>query len=167
MWYLNFGILLFLTSVTVMSSSTMRNKLSSFKTKVQNKIKQSTSKVSSVYQKLKFITNFVLGSKAELQSEKDNFQVDVSAKFATLSFNHFGKEYTLYLPYNFHLVPKTINTKIYLYQDSPNGKIVDVKHPPGVPFLVSAEMLGVKTIEVHDLMAGDVRIFSGDKQVML
>jgi hypothetical protein len=57
-----------------------------------------------------------------------------------VTYSRLGKTYHLYVPYSRRHMVRTIGLKVYLIESS--GKEVEITQEHGVPYLVTAQMLG-------------------------
>jgi len=70
-----------------------------------------------------------------------------------------GSKYKIYVPYNQHLRSKMNGYTVYLLK---NTQLIDITQQPGIPYLVTADMLGgqsiiikkydeTKTFDLHEI----------------
>ena len=62
---------------------------------------------------------------------------------ASVSYTRYDKEYQIHIPYNKDLITKMTRLKVYLVKD---GERVEITQQPGIPYMVSARMLGGEKI---------------------
>ena len=67
-------------------------------------------------------------------------------KSAQIDYTYNGSPYTLYVPYIRRLVSPMTNSRITL-EDS-EGNEIDIRQQPGIPYVISAKMLGGKRIQI-------------------
>jgi hypothetical protein len=85
------------------------------------------------------------------EDEKQVFKPLRKTKSAMISFDHGGKQHKAFVPYNRRKASTMIGKTVYLIKDE-NGDEVreNITQKPGIPYIVSAQDLGGKSIEVVD-----------------
>ena len=91
---------------------------------------------------------------------KDTLLINSPLKSAVISYIFNGNEYKLIIPYYTNLIPKMTNTKIYI--NTPEGK-KEFNQPPGIPILVSPDMIGASSYETFDLIEDDYTAYESGK----
>jgi hypothetical protein len=103
----------------------------------------------TLYQKfLEFIyyLNFILSG----------VSVSIHRKYVHIRFKRFGKQYQLFLP-----VSPTLKTKHQVVMITKNNKIVDITHPFGIPYFLTAEDMDAQKLVFID-HNGDMRDLHGE-----
>ena len=69
----------------------------------------------------------------------NSFLINYGNGSAQVSYCRYGRSYHVNLPYRPELVRLMARTRVYLLRD---GQRVDITQQPGIPYLVTARMLG-------------------------
>lgn len=81
-----------------------------------------------------------------------NFTICDSGKAGCLTYTRHGNTYMLAVPYNRRLLSKTMDMRVFLVKDTPFEntpyKEIEITQQPGIPYLVTPDMLGGKYFKV-------------------
>lgn len=115
------------------------------------------------YQSLRFLFSLAQGfqgtSSFEPKKSTPSFVVCDNETSAIISYQRLGKTYNLLIPYSSKSVAQMAELRAYMnYED---GKSVEITQQPGVPYLISAKILGVSSITLHNLGNDKSRIYTG------
>lgn len=68
-----------------------------------------------------------------------SFSINDSERSASIVYSRFGNNYIINVPYARELVPRMVQIKAMLIK---SDKQIDVTQQPGIPYLITAAMLG-------------------------
>jgi hypothetical protein len=89
-------------------------------------------------------------------------KVYLEGRSLVIEYHFDGRECVKQLPYDRR---KNINTKVHLIDN--DGNIYYTKHDPRLPYLMTANSLGMKMIRVSNEEKGHSKEYIGDEQVEL
>ena len=101
---------------------------------------------------IKLVIRMVLVACRKKIENKQRGNVTKFERYLSVPVTMDGTDYTLYVPYT--------GDDAQYYTKSVDEVLTQCDHPPGVPFLVTANMLGIP--EIMKAKAGDWRSFTGD-----
>lgn len=108
------------------------------------------SRLTALWRILKSINN----------SSINRSQCVINDKIANIKYNYQNIDYNIYLPYDKNHAISMIEFKVELINK--DGTIINITHQAGIPYLVSAEMLGGCNIRIINEDNGKVHNY-GDK----
>lgn len=121
--------------------------------------------VKENYTKLKLLysmfNSFNAPDSPEIKVHKSNFVISDSDKSAIITYERFKTEYMVIIPYNRRYVSKMMHLKVEIKIE--DDKFLEITQQPGIPYLVSAEMLGGKEIKISNTDTGQVHIYQGNE----
>ncbi len=79
-------------------------------------------------------------------TDKPSFTICDTGRSACITYTRMGLTYTVYVPFEKRKVAKLSGIRVYLHKG--NGEVVDITQQPGIPYLVTALMLGGDKIRV-------------------
>jgi hypothetical protein len=80
-----------------------------------------------------------------------------------ITYDRVGKTYHFNVPFSRQLMVRSVGLKVYLIQES--GSELDITQQPGLPYLVTAEMLGGTGLKiVHN---GQKKLLGGTEKIDL
>ena len=113
------------------------------KLKIKNTIKNLSyklmNKMISPKTLLYSIEKYQLINKIFSKQTLASFTINDSGKSAFIVYSRCGKDYMINVPYKRELVTQMSKCKVFL---SKNNEMINITQQPGIPYLVSAKMLG-------------------------
>lgn len=95
---------------------------------------------------------------ANLTNDRNRFVVNNDTKAcAKILYIHNGIERCIYVPYEPSKVSEMAQHIVQLHYE--NGTTIDITQQPGVPYLVSAALLGGKEIRAIDVNSEEEKVF--------
>lgn len=91
-----------------------------------------------------------------MKNEEELFKPFHKNSSAILKISQGGKTHSVYVPYDRRKSTSMLRKKVYLLKE---GEKIDITQKPGIPYLVSAEMLGGETIIIEDSEGNEIRSF--------
>ena len=79
-------------------------------------------------------------------TDKPSITIGETGRFACITYSRMGFTYSLYVPFEKRKVAKLSSIRVYLHKA--DGPVVDITQQPGIPYLVTASMLGGTHIRV-------------------
>lgn len=94
---------------------------------------------------MKYVTNKIMQNLPPMEQNPAELNLNYNRTSARLNYTHKGKEHILYIPYDKKLLRKVGYTVFHELNETK----VDITQEPGVPYLVTANMLGGGEIKVY------------------
>jgi hypothetical protein len=95
-----------------------------------------------------------------MKNEEEMFRPFHKNSSAILNISQGGKTHSVYLPYDRRKSTSMLRKKVYLLKG--NEKI-DISQKPGIPYVVSASMLGGEFIIIEDPEGNIIKQYSKDE----
>lgn len=115
--------------------------------------------IEKLYSLYKLINHMDLNKLSESNNTLSQFHLEQTDKAGELSYKYLGETYDLALPFKREHVVHMCNFKYELMIE--DTVVKTLKHQPGLPLAISANMLGVDTIKVTNLDTGKFITYSG------
>lgn len=99
----------------------------------------------------KYFMKICIGMVTEIAREnKTCFQLNKGNKTATITYQRLGKSYNLTVPYDRRAGNQARNKKVYI-QIEGDDELIDITQQPGIPYLVSGQMLNAKNVIIKNM----------------
>lgn len=79
-------------------------------------------------------------------TDKPSITIGETGRFACITYPRMGFTFNVYVPYEKRKVSRLSGIQVYLHKD--DGSVVDITQQPGIPYVVTASMLGGTSIRV-------------------
>lgn len=106
---------------------------------------------------IKLVSSVITGTVSEKMNTTSTLDICSSSKAARIVVRRNGKNYVLFVPYSRSLIPRTTNKIITAVM--PDDSRIVIEHPHGIKFLVTAEDIGAKHIEIRDTSSNKITCY--------
>ena len=97
-----------------------------------------------------------------IPTAKFSFKVNDTDISASVTYEHFGEKYIIFVPYNRSKIASMTQLTATLLRD--NDENVNITQQPGIPYMVNADMLGGHTIRLTNNDTGETHDY--EKETM-
>jgi len=96
----------------------------------------------------------------KMENEEEVFKLFHKNSSAVLKITQGGKTHPIYLPYDRRKSTSMLRKKVFLIKGEEKKEI---SQKPGIPYLVSANMLGGDSINIEDFDGNIIHTYSGEE----